>query len=134
MSKIDKLFLVDDDEIFTMLFSLSLQKNESVKSMEVFCNGKEAINHIEGNADNPIMLPDVIFLDLNMPIMDGWQFLDRYESILPKLAKQIDVYVLSSSIFPEDVSRAKSFDSVIEYLIKPIANEKLTEIVANHKS
>ncbi len=101
--------------------------------MEVFENGKEAINHIEDHANNGAMLPDVIFLDLNMPIMDGWQFLDRYESILPKLAKRIDVYVLSSSIFPEDVDRAKSFNSVIEYLIKPIANEKLVEIVANHE-
>ena len=73
-------------------------------------------------------IPDVIFLDLNMPIMDGWEFLDEFLKIPRSLKKRITLYVVSSSIDPRDINRAKSISLVEDYLIKPITYEELKKV------
>ena len=75
-------------------------------------------------------LPDIIFLDLNMPVMDGWEFLNEFIKIKNSLHKKITLYVVSSSIDPRDLERAKSFNLVTDYLIKPIELKKFEKIFA----
>jgi CheY-like chemotaxis protein len=81
--------------------------------------------------NNDYQLPEVIFLDLSMPIMDGWQFLDEFTSLSLKTDKteKILIYICSSSISPHDITKAKEISSVTDFIIKPVTKDKLAEIV-----
>lgn len=131
MKLIKNLFFVDDDELFIFLTTKTIMETNLVEQVNDFSNGLDILNYLKDNAQNSEMLPEVILLDLNMPIMDGWQFLERYALLIPNIQKKIAVYVLSSSIYPEDIERAKALDTVSDYIIKPITKEKMVEILIN---
>lgn len=129
MNSIKNLTLIDDDEVFVYLTRKTLNKSKLVDQVQVFENGLDALNFIKGNVGNREILPEVIFLDLSMPIMDGWQFLDEYSKLKLELMNKITIYICSSSISPDDVSRAKSINTVSDFIFKPITSQKLREIV-----
>jgi CheY-like chemotaxis protein len=129
MERLKTLILVDDDEIIVYLTKRTIKETNLVDLMEVFRNGKEAINYLIENAENLDLLPEVIFLDLFMPEMDGWQFLEEYKKIKSKIGKPITIYIITSSISPEDISRAKSISEVSDYIIKPVTRENFIEII-----
>jgi len=83
-----------------------------------------------GNAEKK-NIPEIIFLDINMPVMDGWEFLDKFTQIENKLDKTITLYVVSSSINPVDIERAKNTNAVKDYLVKPVTLEDLEAIFSN---
>jgi CheY-like chemotaxis protein len=89
----------------------------------------DSINYIKENSKKPNLLPEVIFLDLSMPIMDGWQFLEEYILLEPEIEKEINIYVISSSISPEDLKKAKGINVVTDFIVKPITKEKLMEVI-----
>lgn len=123
------IFLIDDDKLFIFL----VRKTISLTGIEVniteFSDGQMAIDHLKENAGNPQNLPDIMFLDLRMPIMDGWEFLQEYILIEPVLEKKNKLYVFSSSIAPHDIERAKDIGLVNDFIIKPILKEKFQEIL-----
>lgn len=123
------VFLIDDDKLFIFL----VRKTISLTGIEVniteFSDGQMAIDHLKENAGNPQNLPDIMFLDLRMPIMDGWEFLQEYILIEPVLEKKNKLYVFSSSIAPHDIERAKDIGLVNDFIIKPILKEKFQEIL-----
>jgi CheY-like chemotaxis protein len=131
MTALKQLSLVDDDEVFVFLTTRLLEKYKLVDLIKIFDNGYDAIVYIKENLDNINALPDVILLDLSMPIMDGWQFLDEYVRINPKIGKQITIYICSSSISPDDINRAKSINAVSDFIIKPMTKEKLIDMIKN---
>ena len=126
MKKIKLTYLIDDDEIYIFTTKKLINKVGFCEEIAVFQNGKEAIDAIKFTLRNKNELPDVILLDLNMPIMDGWQFLDEFIRI--KSEKQIKIYIVSSSVDPSDIERANTYNMVSNYIIKPISREKLHEI------
>lgn len=129
MKKIDIACIIDDDPIFIFGTKKIMELANFCESFMVFHNGEEALNTlkpiIEAGEES---MPDVILLDLNMPIMDGWEFLDEFIRI--PTHKQIVIYIVTSSINPADVERAKSYDKVSNYLVKPISAENLHEIIS----
>lgn len=129
MKHIKTLAIVDDDEIFVFLTKKAIEKIDLAEHVKVFGNGLDAINFLKENADHPVFLPQIIILDLFMPIMDGWQFLEKFALLKYKFEKKIIIYVVSSSISPEDMKRAKSINDVSDFIIKPITKEKLVDIV-----
>lgn len=123
MKKIDLACIIDDDPIFVFGAKKIMQFSDFCNSFMVYHNGEEAIDGLR-----PIILanekmPDIILLDLNMPIMDGWQFLDEFTQIPTE--KEILIYIVTSSIDPADVNRAKAYNRVSNYLVKPISIEDL---------
>ncbi len=130
MNNPKKLTIIDDDETFVYLTKKTIAQVNVVKLIKIFENGLDAINFLKQNKENPEELPEIILLDLSMPIMDGWQFLEAYAKLNPKIGKKITIYICSSSISPDDVSRAKSISTVTDYLIKPITRDKLIEMIA----
>ncbi len=88
-----------------------------------FSNGEEALRYLLANASQEGNLPDIILLDINRPYVDGWAFLNDYAELKKQLAKKIVIYMVSSSIDPSDMNRAKSNANVSDYLIKPILKE-----------
>ncbi|MGS0528199.1 response regulator [Zobellia nedashkovskayae] len=131
MSQPFHLCIIDDDDIyrFTIIQSAKFSKIEHKTS--VFVNGEEAINCITANLNDPDALPNLILLDIDMPIMDGFQFLEAYKNVEANLTKKIPIYMVSSSVDPEDIEKAKSYTSVVDYLSKPLKSDKLKEIIEN---
>ncbi|MFT3738755.1 MAG: response regulator [Breznakibacter sp.] len=124
MKAINTLYLVDDDNIFQLLANEVIKATKMVDKVKIFSNGHEAINFLESAQNDPEKLPDVILLDLFMPVLDGWGFLEKYMSLKSKLSKNTAIYVLSSSIDPDDINKAKSNSDVSDYIIKPITKDK----------
>ncbi len=128
--KIGLACIIDDDSMYVNLVKKIIEAKNLCKNLMVFKNGKEALNYFEAiltNLDKK-SIPEIIFLDLNMPVMDGWEFLENFIGIKNKFRKIITLYIVSSSINPVDEERAKKINAVKDYLIKPITIEDLETI------
>lgn len=123
--------LIDDDDIFVFLTKKAIESTSLVELIRVFGNGLDAINFLKEHREDLNALPEIILLDLSMPIMDGWQFLDQFTALAPKIDKKITIYICSSSISPSDVELAKKNNLVSDYIIKPITKEKLIDLLKN---
>lgn len=124
------LIIIDDEPLqhFIMERMLSLYLSNSVDHITYSSNAIEILKFLETNRNNADELPDIIFLDLNMPVMNGWDFLDSYKRLQQKVAKSITIYVVSSSIDPGDILRSKKYLSVKDYIIKPMTKLALKKI------
>jgi CheY-like chemotaxis protein len=131
MTALKQLTLIDDDDVFVFLTSRMLEKYKLVDLIKIFDNGYDALVFLKENLDNIEALPDIILLDLSMPIMDGWQFLEEYVKINPRIGKKITIFVCSSSISPDDFTRAMNINAVSDFIIKPMTKEKLVEMIKN---
>ncbi|WP_179335991.1 response regulator [Winogradskyella costae] len=123
--------VIDDDDIYQFTIVKILKSIDLDEKISLFSDGEEALEFLIDNLDNNEELPDVIFLDINMPIMDGFQFMEEYARIKPKLNKKITIYMVSSSVDPVDMERAKNITEISDYIIKPIKAGQLQEIMAN---
>jgi two-component system, chemotaxis family, chemotaxis protein CheY len=121
--------LIDDDKIFQLTAYKTIKATAITESILQFENGELALNYLKENLKNETALPDYIFLDINMPFVDGWMFLDDYEQLKSGLAKSISIYMVSSSIDPRDVDRAKQNTSVKDYVVKPVTREKFIQLL-----
>lgn len=123
------VYLIDDDKIFNIIHAKTLEREGFANKIESFTNGAEAIDKLhkvikEKNSD----FPDMIFLDINMPVMDGWEFLDEYSTLPQEATGKCKVLMLSSSIDSNDIERSKTYKTVQEFISKPLTMDKLNEI------
>jgi len=128
MRKLDCICIVDDDEIYTFLLKKTLKKMDICNDISIYINGQEAIDSIKQLIESKKTLPDIILLDINMPLLDGWEFLVEYLKIKDKINKQIDIYIASSSISTGDINKAKEHNEVVDFIIKPINVDTLLKI------
>ncbi len=120
--------IIDDDEIYLFSVKKVIEINKLSQRVLEFRNGQDAIDFFVRSSANHQELPDVILLDINMPVMNGWEFIEEFKKIRPLLSKDITLYVVSSSVDKSDVDKAKSFSTVHDYLIKPITVSQLKNI------
>ena len=132
MKKINTVCIVDDDDIYVRLTKRLIQSADFADNTLVFKNGLDAIKYIKENKAASEKLPDAILLDLNMPIMDGWQFLDEFSESPPE--KNIAIYIISSSIDPVDLTKSKEYPVVKNYFTKPVQVNTLEEINSSYAS
>jgi CheY-like chemotaxis protein len=131
---LDKILCVDDDAITLMLCKKVIERVAFANEVLTSKNGEEAINYFNELApklqtDQNTSYPKLIFLDLNMPVMNGWEFLDTYlQNGYQDLFSEAKFIVLSSTIDPQDVLKAKSYPMVIDFLSKPITKEMLESL------
>ena len=127
--KFNDVFVVDDDKIFHFIIKKLLVSNNINVEPEFFENGLLAIEGIKSKLDNEENPPDLILLDINMPILDGWQFLEEFKLIKDKIKKEIAIYIISSSDNTVDRNRANDFkDDITDYYLKPITIDGLKSI------
>jgi CheY-like chemotaxis protein len=123
--------IVDDDKVFHLTTQLLIEEKELKDNVLIFHNGKEAIEYIRSNKNSSQQLPDVILLDLYMPVMDGWDFLEEYLPLRNELGKDISIYVVSSSIDQDDLKRAYAISEIKNYFIKPLRLTELDKILSD---
>ncbi len=129
MKKINLTCIIDDDPIFVFGIRKVMELINFSDGIMVFKNGQDALDNLRPIILSKEKLPDIILLDLNMPVLDGWQFLEEFIKI--PCDKKIIIYVVSSSINQEDVLRAKSYKSVSDYIVKPVTIDRLKEVLSN---
>ena len=129
--KFNDVFVVDDDKVFHFIIKKLLMNNGIDVNPAFFENGLLAIERLKKKLENGESTPDLILLDINMTILDGWQFLEEFKRIKNKLEKDIIIYIVSSSDDKADKSKAKTFeDEVKNYYLKPMTAEDLRTIFA----
>lgn len=127
--KFNDVFVVDDDKIFHLIIKKLLLNNNINVEPEFFENGLQAIEEIKSKLDKKEVIPDLILLDINMPILDGWQFLEEFKVLKSRIEKEICIYIISSSDHTVDRNKANDFkDEIKDYYLKPITIEGLRSI------
>jgi CheY-like chemotaxis protein len=118
------VLLVDDDRIFNLLSKKTLGNMDFIEEIHTALNGQEAIDLINDYFQGAKTLPDIILLDLNMPIMDGFGFIEAFKKLDANGDAQVKIIVVTSSQNPDDIERVKGF-GITEYLTKPISEKDL---------
>jgi CheY-like chemotaxis protein len=122
------ILLVDDDQICNFLSTKALEKTGDVNDIHTAANGQQAINLFENFYSQSHFLPDVVLLDLNMPVMNGFEFLKAFQQMKIEGKDNVRIIIVSSSVNPEDISRAKSLGAS-DYVSKPLTAERLKQVL-----
>jgi response regulator of citrate/malate metabolism len=120
------IFLIDDDLMSNVFNTMMIRKKHPDISISSFTSVEEAFADLKNDANRKPML---IFLDLNMPVLNGWDFLEEFN----RLSFEIDIAILTSSNDMEDMTRAKEFKQIKHYIIKPISLELLDKVMGRYK-
>jgi CheY-like chemotaxis protein len=123
------IFIVDDDEVYKFIVKKIIEIKELADHVLTFSDGEKAYNYIKENKVKPNFLPDIILLDINMPIMDGFLFIEEYIKLKHEINKEIAIYMITSSIDPIDLERSKKYTDIKGFITKPISTEVLEKII-----
>ena len=125
------LAFIDDDTVFQFTAKILLKKKFNLTNILLFNNGKEAFDYIETNKSNQNILPEIVFVDINMPVMNGWEFIERITPYSNSLLKGIEVYLVSSSIDQRDINKSKEYELIKEFISKPLSMSTFEKLLAN---
>jgi CheY-like chemotaxis protein len=127
--KLNCILLVDDDPDDNFFHQRIINKMDITHAIAVAKNGIEALEYLR--KENQV-IPELIFLDINMPKMNGWEFLEEYKKLDEKQKARITIMMLTTSANPDDVAKANSIEEVTGIRTKPLSVEMLTEILDEH--
>ena len=124
-----KVFIIDDDPIHQRIAQIMITKHQLYDEFVSYTEAGKALEVLEENLADSDFLPDVILLDLNMPVIDGWDFLESFENIRSSLAKEIKIFIVSSSVDEKDISRSQSYASVKGFISKPLSPDIIRKTI-----
>ena len=127
-SKID-LLVIDDDDINIFIIKKIVEKTGYDINMVAKTNGQLAIDHLTTILENDATFPHLILIDINMPVLNGWEFLEAYDELNVK--QRVDMYMLSSSVYENDIEKAKTYKKVKGFISKPLSINRLIELFDN---
>ena len=107
MAKVKRICLIDDDHIFIYGAKRLMREINFAEDLSVFQNGQDALDYFKSQSQDSEDLPAIIFLDLNMPVMNGWEFLDAFLNLPGIPTRDIAVYIMSSSVDPRDLEKIR---------------------------
>lgn len=132
MKPYSSVCIIDDDHIFIYGVKRLIEETSFCDELTVYRNGPDALNELKERPKNNLDLPGIIFLDLNMPMMTGWEFLDEYLQIEAQNISRTRVYIVSSSVDPKDLLKIKEYKVIRNYILKPVRVDDLEKIIAEH--
>jgi len=126
--KKSRLYVIDDDRHFIYGLDKGLKINNYCDEVAFFDDPMDALKEIEENIQKNESIPDFLFLDIKMPLIDGWEFLKRLKPLQEKCAKKIKIFMVSSSVQGSDMEKAMSYFEVENYLTKPLTREMIRHV------
>lgn len=127
---IDLVMLVDDNDTDNFISKRIIEITGFANEVEIKNSGKSALDYLDEHKHNPDKLPDIIFLDINMPIVDGFVFLYEFENFTEEVKKKCKVIILSSSDNKRDIDKIVNNDHVVKFITKPLTENALSEVKA----
>ena len=115
------VFIIDDDPIHQRIAQIMISKHNLFDEYFSYTEAQKALDFLKDHKKNVETLPDIILLDLNMPVVDGWDFLENFETLIKEIKKTIRVFIVSSSVDEKDVLRSKSYPTVKGFISKPLS-------------
>lgn len=133
-TKLNCVLLVDDDEPTNFFNRMVLEDIDCVKTIRTADSGQNALDYLEhaGNSNSDHSSPDLIFLDINMPAMNGWEFLERYSNLDKQHKANVVIVMLTTSLNPDDCAKANTIPDVSGFETKPLTPEKLQSIIKKY--
>ncbi len=128
---VQRVMVVDDDEINNFLCRKVIGIYNANTEVNTFIEAKTALEYLKEKRSTPHALPDLIMLDINMPIVSGWEFLEAYQALTSSIEKDIYIAILSSSVYQKDREKASAHSSIRSYVSKPLTLESYKQLMDN---
>lgn len=125
-----KVLIIDDDPIHQRIAQIMIEKHELFDEYKSYTEADLALEYLKENVENAEALPDVILLDLNMPVVDGWDFLEALEKFQSFLSKNIRIFIVTSSVDEKDKLRSQTFSFVKGFISKPLSPDIIRSTIA----
>jgi len=129
-----RVLLIDDNNVVNFISRTTMEDCVFAEHIAEYTSGKKALKYLERLADNKEMIPDLIFLDIKMQLMDGFEFLDQFELLPEPVKEKSKIVMLTSSLLEDDKKRALAHRNVIEFLNKPVTRSKLHSLTIKMNS
>lgn len=132
--KLKCILLIDDNEADNFIHELIINESNCPEKVISVQGGREALDLLKSNSVNNIPQPDLAFLDINMPGMSGWEFLEEYAKLGESQKCKLVLVMLTTSLNPDDENRASKINAIKGYINKPLSRESLKEVLDIHFS
>ena len=126
------IMLVDDNHNDNFFHEREIKKNNSATIVITKNTGLEALEYLKSKKDNKNLKPDLIFLDINMPGMNGWEFLQEYNQLNKELHSQVIIIMLTTYDYTDDEARSKAWSFISDFTIKPITNKIMEDVISKY--
>jgi len=131
-NKLKTVLLIDDSDYDNLFHERVIRKSELVENVVIKTSGKEALDYLIENQKQSKENPDIIFLDINMPGMNGWEFLEQYQKLEESGKSKVVLIMLTSSDNPNDIAKSKEYPEITDYKIKPLSSPVLEEVIERY--
>lgn len=121
------MLVIDDDEINVFIIKKLVEKTGYIVSLTAKSNGQLALDYLTALVAKGETFPHLILVDINMPLVNGWEFLEIYEKL--NMPEQTHMYMVSSSVYENDIEKAKSYQAIKGFISKPLSLGRLTELL-----
>jgi CheY-like chemotaxis protein len=130
--KLNTILLIDDDQATNFLHQMVLKKANCAGDIHIELNGDAAIRYLSTPSEGHYPTPDLIFLDINMPLMNGWAFLDEYQKLPAHQQGRAVIVMLTTSLNPDDAAQAARFSEISEFRSKPMTKTMILDIIGKY--
>lgn len=125
MSQRPDFIIIDDDPINNKLCQLNIKRTVPEAYIRTFTNPEEGLKYLQELFNVDEKNDTILYLDINMPEMNGWEFMEQFEKFNPEIRELVKVYILSSSVNPRDREKAMSNDNIEDYIVKPLSSDTI---------
>ncbi|RZK49643.1 MAG: response regulator [Pedobacter sp.] len=122
-----QLLVIDDDDINIFIIRKIVEKTGVPIEMVSRNNGQQAIDYLKDAIASQLDLPQLVLIDINMPVMNGWEFIEAYQDL--NIEQPVNMYILSSSVYENDIEKTKTYPLVKGFISKPLSMERLNELI-----